>query len=409
MLYWDYWSSFWKTWADIAAGSEASPSSGENATPSEDKYGYLTEYGTQILCLFSQECGCTYLSPNFGTITGHKTAACMGRDFYALVHPDFHQRLNEYLVSGKPHLLRCRLKHADGNWYWYLLRIHPKRGGYVGEYVCIIENIHETIQIQNTLQKAKLEAELALRARSEFLANMSHDLRTPLNAVIGFSQIIESEIFGKVQSPQYMEYVKHIQESGYDLLSRIEDLLEISNIDSGRVVLEREEVYLGDILKHVIGAQMHHASPGNITIHYQPREGDVLLHIDRLKLQHILGHLLSNAIRFSHQDGTVTIEAAVTPEEQLELIVRDHGSGMPKARLNDIRAALKEDNGWIAKNNGAIGLGLALTQEFVTMHGGTVSIESKPGAGTAVRIALPADCVRAATRKEPNFLRQATH
>lgn len=409
MLYWNFWTSFLTHWAQQQAQLSAprqAPAQpvGASGTDSKD---YLAEYGKQILCLVTAGKGCTHLSANFETITGFSCDDFLGERFFDLLHEDFQARLQEVLSApiprGKPFTFRCKIKHADGSHYWYVFQIHSKPQGSLGEFVCIMENVHDSILIQNNLQKAKLEAELALRARSEFLANMSHDLRTPLNAVIGFAQIIENEIFGKIENPQYREYIKHIQESGHDLLSKIEDLLEIANIDAGRVSLEREEVYLSDILKHVVEAQFHHASPNRITIEYLPVIGDMLLNVDRVKLQHILGHLVSNAIKFSQPGGRIVLEVTGDRWNGLTLSVRDFGAGMTSSKLTQVQHALEQDDCWAAKNNHYIGLGFALAKEFVSLHGGDIKVESKPGEGTCVHIFLPKDCIRDASVKELEF------
>jgi PAS domain S-box-containing protein len=370
----------------------------DGLTPQE-KYDYLSEYGAHILCLLSADKGCTYLSKNFEAITGHICSNQLGQKIFDIIHRDYHSRINELMRSApddKPQQLRCKLQHADKKWYWYLFLIHPKREGEKGEYVCVVENINDNMVTQNTLQKARLEAELALRSRSEFLANMSHELRTPLNAVIGFSQIIESGIFGKVEVPQYMDYIKHIQESGFDLLAKIEDLLEIANIDAGRVALTKDEVHVNDIFRLVMDAQNHHAAAAKITLSASDQQQDILLYVDRLKLQHILGHLVSNAIKFTPKNSVITLSASLT-NQGVELIVRDNGAGIPEDKLNIILAALKEDNYWTMNNaSHGIGLGLALTREFVGLHGGHVSVTSNATDGTQITITLPRECIRSA-------------
>jgi len=421
VLYLQFWNSFCKHWDELAEGNKrptaAAPKSSpkishkKRSLPLEDKYEYLTEYGTQILCFLDVSEGCTYLSRNFDTITGQSKIDFEGETFYSVIHDDYRQRLKDLLVSGfaehSPYPFRCKMRHADNKYYWYLFLIHPKREGKEGEFVCIVENINDNMLVQNTLQKARLEAELALRARSEFLANMSHELRTPLNAVIGFAQIIESGIFGKVDNQQYMEYVKHIHESGYDLLSKIEDLLEIASIDAGQVTLSQEEIYVHDILNQVIHAQSHHAQAAQVKLEILPQSLEILMYVDRLKFQHILGHLVANAIRSSHVGGVVKLNAQVNEEGQLEISVHDTGIGMPENKLGAIVMALQEDNCWTAGDNRNIGLGLALTREFVTLHGGQVRINSRAGAGTSVTIILPATCIRSSFAKRPDYLRQA--
>lgn len=422
------WNSFWKqsstpsgeaapivpspTKRKPAVSKNASALSNNDGLTPQEKYEFLSEYGSHILCLLHNGEGCTYLSRNFESITGLSCEDQLGKPLDQLVHPDFHERLNTLLTDcDSAQTMRCKMKHADGKWYWYQFLVHPRHEGKAGELVCVVENIHDHISAQNTLQKARLEAELALRSRSEFLANMSHELRTPLNAVIGFSQIIESEIFGKIENPQYMDYIRHIQESGYDLLAKIEDLLEIANIDAGRVTLSKEEAYASEIVQHVLESQAHHAAAARVTLMSEPQEEDSLLYVDRLKLQHILGHLVANAIKFSPKGGIITLAAKVHGAG-LDICVFDRGAGIPTDKLTAILTALQEDNCWSSANeNSAIGLGLALTREFVALHGGHVTVDSVVGEGTTIAISLPRECVRATMRhreqESMDFLRQA--
>ena len=376
---------------------------------SSDKYEYLTEYGTQILALFTPSSGCTYLSRNFEKITGQAADSLLGDKFFSLLSADSSDKLRAMfypiyasaVTDAKSQILRLKMQHADGKNYWYQFTIHTQ----ARQYVCLIENIHEHIQIQNTLQKARLEAELALRARSEFLANMSHELRTPLNAVIGFSQIMDEGVFGKIEIPQYAGYVRNIQESGHDLLAKIEDLLDISNIDAGRVSLEREEVYVDDLIKHVLKSQKHHAKSAKVSLSYVPR-GNALLFVDRLKMQHILGHLLINAIKFNRAGGEVTIEVGRDGKNGIRLSIHDNGVGMADLKCHDIRESLQQDNCWTAKNSHNIGIGLALTKEFVALHGGNVEVTSSAGIGTTISISLPRDCIRITPARKIEQIKQ---
>ena len=362
----------------------------------EEKYNYLTEYGTQILGLFTPSGNCTYLSRNFEKLTNQQVNKVSGDSFLNIIHADFRDKLQNILrqtpaaaeAEEKSQILRIKMQHADARYYWYQFTIHRKPE----HNICLIENINENMQTQATLQKARLEAELALRSRSEFLANMSHELRTPLNAVIGFSQIMEKGVFGEINNPQYSSYVRHIQESGHDLLAKIEDLLEIANIDAGRVTLECEEIYINDLIKHVIKTQSHHAQTAKVSLSYIPK-GNVLLFVDRVKIQHILGHLVSNAIKFNNAGGEVTIEINREGGSGLRLSIHDNGVGINDLKCHDIRESLQQDNCWTAKNNHHIGIGLALTKEFIALHGGTVEITSSNGIGTTVSITLPKECI----------------
>jgi cell cycle sensor histidine kinase DivJ len=417
VYYIDFWANYWKNMAELIESQEASssplkltaqklPAYKEQISP-EDKYAYLTDYGTQILALFSAEGNCTYVSRNFETITGHAKDAAAGDAFYSLVAPESRERLQELVrlqhSNHAPQIIRAKLGHANQKNEWYMFMLHPKKNAAQQEIVCVIENIHENILAQNTLQKARMEAELALRSRSEFLANMSHDLRTPLNAVLGFSQMITEEVIGKIDNPHYMEYARHIQESGYDLLAKIEDLLEIASLDAGHVTLDRSCVKLGDILKHVVDAQSHHTQIKKVKLVYDATNNATELFVDRVKIQHMLGHLINNAMKHSKTTSKINIRTSKLKDGGFRLRVTDNGCGINDIRLSQVKDALAEKSCWSSKHNQGIGLGLALTKEFVELHGGTLEVESTIGEGTTVDILLPRDCVMGAHTKVDYF------
>ncbi len=151
-------------------------------------------------------------------------------------------------------------------------------------------------------------------------------------------------------------------------------------------------------------AQAHHAQSAQVTLECAPLPSDIMLHVDRLKLQHILGHLVANAIRFSREGGARDAQSHAY-KGQLQLYVHDTGSGMEQEKLSAIVTALQEDNCWATANdNRSIGLGLALTREFVALHGGKVEISSQAGAGTTITITLPKDCIRSRTPLKSDYL-----
>jgi len=437
VYYIDFWANYWKNLAELTERHESTSSPKNSPAPEaaksdiiknytppthsapvmnpaykpvmspEDKYAYLTEYGTQVLALFNAEGNCTYLSRNFESITGHAKENAAGENFYSLIAPDMRQRLQELVrlqhSNHSPQVIRAKLSHANQKTQWYMFMLHPKKHAGQQEIVCVVENIHENILAQNTLQKARMEAELALRSRSEFLANMSHDLRTPLNAVLGFSQMITGEVIGKIDNPQYMDYARHIQESGYDLLAKIEDLLEIASLDAGHVTLDKSCVKLGEILKQVVDAQAHHTHAKKIKLVCDATNNATELFVDRVKIQHMLGHLVTNAIKHCKATNQINIRTSSLKDGGFRLRVTDNGGGIDDIRLTQIKHALAQKSCWTSKHSQGIGLGLALTKEFSELHGGQIVIESILGKGTTVDIMLPPDCVMGAQTKIDYF------
>jgi len=159
----------------------------------------------------------------------------------------------------------------------------------------------------------------------------------------------------------------------------------------------------------LVETQSHHAMTAGVSLEYIPLKADILLYVDRLKLQHILGHLVGNAIKFSPEKSKIRLEAALW-NKGLRLYVHDNGAGITSNKLNSIVSSLQEESCWAtASGNTGIGLGLALTREFVALHGGQVEITSAPGKGTTIAITLPKNCIRDVTTKakKPEYLRQA--
>lgn len=244
------------------------------------------------------------------------------------------------------------------------------------------------------LERAKDEAENANRAKSQFLANISHELRTPLNAVIGFSSILMNQLFGPLGDNKYLEYAKDINESGAHLLDIINDILDLSKAESGKLVLNYEEVHIGRAINKCITIVTERAQRGGITITTDIPKMIPPLVVDRLRFIQIVLNILSNSVKFTHEGGKVHI--AVRGKEdgdefkEFVVIISDTGIGMTR---DDIIHAFKSfgqvDSGLNRKYEGT-GLGLPLTRKLMELHGGSINIESELGKGTLVTLTFPA-------------------
>jgi len=240
------------------------------------------------------------------------------------------------------------------------------------------------------LEIARDQAETANRAKSEFLATMSHELRTPLNAIIGFSEIIKNQTLGADGTVKYLEYAKDIHFSGQHLLSLINDILDLSKVESGLEELHSDRIEIPALLQAVDKLVRHRAYKGEITLEQDVPYDLPALEADERKLKQILVNLLTNAIKFTEPGGCVTLKAWCRRDSGFVFQITDTGIGIaPK----DIPKALSQfgqvDSALNRKQMGT-GLGLPLSKSLVELHGGTLDLQSQLGAGTTVTVRLPA-------------------
>ena len=248
------------------------------------------------------------------------------------------------------------------------------------------------------LRAAKEEAELAARTKTAFLSMMSHELRTPLNAVIGFAEILQMQMLGPLGSPRYAEYVRDIHGSATHLLSLVNDLLDVTSIESGRRELREELVSVKRVIEDVLKIIQATASREQLTIttRLPPNLPDV--RADPLALRQVLLNLLSNAVKFTRPSGRIDVTAGLDADGALTIGVRDTGDGMPPQDIPKILSGIsRAANPYVRGRQGA-GLGLPITKSLVELHGGRLSIDSQPGAGTNVLVSLPPTRVMSATR-----------
>jgi two-component system cell cycle sensor histidine kinase PleC len=232
-------------------------------------------------------------------------------------------------------------------------------------------------------------ADAANRAKSEFLANMSHELRTPLNAILGFAELITSEILGPVGTPRYKEYAGDIQRSGRHLLGIINDVLDLVQIETGRARVSLGKVDVCDLARDVVRLMGRQAAAKNVTLRFAANCTADPIRSDEGKIRQILFNLISNALKFTPEGGSVTVTINQDPiNARTALRVADTGIGMRPEDVPVALASFGQIGNAFQQNGQGIGLGLPLTKKFAELLGGTFDIESAPGKGTIVTIAL---------------------
>jgi CheY-like chemotaxis protein len=251
------------------------------------------------------------------------------------------------------------------------------------------KRLDQALQEKNVeLDSARAIAEKSSLTKSEFLANMSHELRTPLNSVIGFSEVLQDQLFGPI-NPKQQEYVGNIITSGRHLLSLINDILDLSKVEAGKMGLDLDTFALSDTLGASMNILRERALKSGLELHLDldPR-ADVLVMADQRKLKQILFNLLSNAVKFTPTAGSVQL-SAVRDGNFLEITVADSGIGIREEDIPKLFQAFTQLESAYTKGFEGTGLGLALTRQLVEMHGGRIWLKSEFGKGSRFSFTIP--------------------
>ncbi|MCC6734531.1 MAG: PAS-domain containing protein [Bauldia sp.] len=252
------------------------------------------------------------------------------------------------------------------------------------------QQAQQVVELADNLAVEKENALKASNVKSEFLANISHELRTPLNAIIGFSEIMQSGLLGPLGSEKYGEYCRDIYESGTYLLGVINDILDMSRIEAGRVPLAIETLAVDQIVEESIRVVSGQASRQHLNVKSEIEAG-LRIEGDRRSIKQILLNLLSNAVKFTPDGGCITVRARRVGDATMRISIKDTGIGIPKAAIGKLGTPFEQVQNQFTKSHKGSGLGLAITRSLAELHGGSLRIRSREGTGTVVSVRLPVE------------------
>ena len=369
----------------------------EELKANREYFKTLIEQSSDGITILAPDGDVLYESPANERILGYKPEEIIGQNLFDIMHPDDAPRVSELFQR-----LLARPGGMDGT----IMRMRNHQGEYrlieattrnavtnprIRGLVTNFRDVTSRFQAERELRRAKEEAERASQAKGEFLANMSHEIRTPMNSILGFSQILEME----AENPRIREQAKNIVGSGNQLMAMINDLLDLSKIEAGKMRLELEPMELQTLCQDVYAIFEHKAQQKGLNLILEIDENlprAVLL--DEIRMRQVLINLLGNAVKFTHQgsvalkvEGYFSEEGQITPGLRFKVI--DTGIGIAVQDQGRIFEAFEQQSGQRTRQYGGTGLGLAITRRLVTMMEGKITVESAPGKGSTFIVTLP--------------------
>ena len=333
------------------------------------------------------------VNETFLTDYGWEKSDLMGAEFTLLLPPEDHDMSKKlysaFLERGETGSREIQIICKDGRiadviLTTSLLELSQKRRF----MVATLRDITERKNMMRNLHRAKEEADSASRAKSAFLASMSHELRTPLNAIIGFSEIMKNEMFGAIGNPKYLEYLADVHFSARHLLDIINDVLDMSKIEAGKVELVESEIRVSEIFDSVQKIMGQRAQDASIALVFKLQEGLPNIKADQRLVRQMLINLVANAVKFSPAGSSVHVLAGLT-ETGLRVSVEDHGIGIPADKLQTVLEPFGQAYDPQYYKGQGTGLGLPLSKAMIELHGGSLAIESVENVGTKVHLDFP--------------------
>jgi len=373
---------------------------------SEEKFRSIHESSTLTAIVSIDDEGLVSMwNPGAAKAFGYTESEIIGQPLTALMPKRFRVAHTAGLRQAKENgdhrfigkIVELRGLHKDGHEFPLELSLGYWNSGDKTYFSAIINDITERKAHEEGLRKAKEDAEYANFTKTQFLANMSHELRTPLNGIIGFADMMASQMIGPL-SDTYRGYAQDIRNSGQLLLALITEILDTAKLESGNTSLHESAVNLHTLAAPCMRLVQKKAQEAEVEVEVDFPDDLPMLYADEMRIKQILLNLVSNAIKFNKPHGRVSVQARQLTDKSMEIAVRDTGRGIAQKDLPMVLQPFKQVEDIMTRSHEGSGLGLPLSKSLVELHGGTLSIQSELDVGTTVTASFPAVRVRELAR-----------
>jgi len=356
---------------------------------------FAVERSPIAIAIADSEWQIEYVNPAYQRLSGKSSEELLQLDLrykeFESISPDSWSDICARVAGGETWHGEIRRRKPDGRRLWAdvsLYRMFPANSR-TAHFVCVQEDVTERRRILNDLVAEKENAVSLNKLKSNFVARLSHEFRTPLNAILGFSEIIANQIYGKCDNPKYIEYADHIHSSGVHLLSLINDVLDLSRLESGKETLSPEKIDISDVICDAITLVAGEAAKARVTLKTVDRLGGLPVFADRRAVKQMLLNLLSNGIKFTPEGGSVVITAEPHQNGGVLITIADSGCGIEQSELSKICEPYERAGSAYVRNAPGTGLGLSIVKQLAELQKGELNISSTPGLGTTVKVTLP--------------------
>ena len=365
------------------------------ACESERRYRLLAESSFDMIVRFDpRNQRRVYISPACRRLYGYEPEEALAMSAVDIIHPDDLPKVREalsHLEHGDVGPVTYRGRCKDGTYIWVEASLtrstNPETG--IVEVVSVVRDVSERVRYEAALRLAKEQADGANRAKSEFLGTMSHELRTPLNAIIGFTELMKEEVMGPVGNAQYRSYIADIHFSSTHLLNLINDILDVTKAEAGKLELEEDVFDLRAVVDAVVRVSGPPIEKAELTVSIDFPADLPLLRADERKVRQVFFNLVGNAIKFTPAGGRIEIIGGFDERFAIRVTVKDTGIGIAPENLSRVLEPFVQIGGPLSRQHAGTGLGLPAAKRIMELHQGTLELQSALGAGTEATVMFP--------------------